>query len=275
MRFMRRWSGAALLAVMLLTAPALAEILGDPVTYVKEVVEGGDRYVFRNRCSVPVSIKLSLELTNVAVTGLHDLIEIPANGTVVGPTFRRANPAMGGWNYRWTYRYNFGAYTVSRPSEPFDLPWAVGESREVGQAFGGDRSHTGDDKYAVDFPMPEGTPIYASREGLVCYMRENLTEGGWKPELRDKDNHVMLAHADGTISRYLHLRHMGSVVELGQWVEKGELLGYSGNVGFSSGPHLHFDVVRPGRDLVTQTIPFEFLSNGEAVIPEEHMLLSH
>jgi murein DD-endopeptidase MepM/ murein hydrolase activator NlpD len=264
---------ALLLALGFHTA-ALAEILADPIRHSKEVRNGGEHVVFTNISAVPVSIKLALTLHNVKVSGPSDLIVVPALGSVEGPAFFPSDPANA-WSYNWTYRYNFGSYQVEEPTEPFRLPWAVGSSFAAGQAFGGDRSHTGDDRYAVDFPMPEGTPIHASRAGLVCYVRENFWEGGWDPALRAKDNHVLIAHADGTLSRYLHLRHEGAVVELGQWVEAGELIGFSGNVGFSSGPHLHFDVVRPGRDLVTQTVPFLLISNGVPETPSEGAILSH
>ena len=265
-------AGALLLA--LLSSTALAEILADPITYRKDNQGGYERIILTNNCAVPVTIKLSMTLDNVTVEGPSDLIELPAGGTVQGPTFYPSNSNKA-WKYNWTYRYNFGNYRVSEPSQPFQLPWAEGESHAAGQAFGGDRSHSGDDRYAVDFPMPEGTEIYAARAGLVCYVREHYYEGGWRPELRDRDNHVLIAHEDGTISRYLHLRQNGAEVQLGQWVEAGQFIGYSGNVGFSSGPHLHFDVVRPGRDLVTQTIPFQLISNGVPVTPSEEMILSH
>lgn len=262
-----------LVVVTLLGTAAFAEIMADPITYRKVSHDGYDTFTITNTCDVPVSIKLSLTLDNVTVEGPTDLLVIPANDSVEGPTFYPTDSGLT-WKYNWTYRYNFGSYRVQRPSEPFELPWAEGESFKAGQSFGGDRSHTGDDQYAVDFPMPEGTPIHASRAGLVCYVREHYYESGWDPALRDKDNHVLIAHEDGTISRYLHLRQNGAEVELGQWVEAGEFIGYSGNVGFSSGPHLHFDVVRPGPNLVTQTIPFQLISNGVPVTPDEDMMLT-
>ena len=267
------WCSVAALTLSFFGGPTMAEILTDPITYTKQVRNGYDHVVFNNSCDAPVSIKLALTLENVSVDGPTDLLVVPAHGSVDGPTFYPTDTQRA-WKYNWTYRYNFGSYRVSEPSEPFQLPWAVGESHQAGQAFGGDRSHQGDDQYAVDFPMPEGTPIYAARAGLVCYVRENYSEGGWRPELREKDNHVLIAHEDGTISRYLHLRQNGAEVELGQWVEAGELIGYSGNVGFSSGPHLHFDVVRPGPNLVTQTVPFLLLSEGVPVTPKENLMMT-
>lgn len=256
-----------------LISTSWAEILADPISFRKEKVAGQEQIVFSNSCAVPVTLKLQLSLDNTAVVGPSDLIELPARGKVRGPLFRPAGP--GAWKYSWTYRYNFGSCRVREASEPFTLPWAPGRTFFTGQAFNGSRSHRGEDRYAVDFPMPEGTPVHAARAGLVCYVRDEFSEGGWRPELRDRDNHVIIAHEDGTLSRYLHLRKGGAAVSLGDWVNTGELIGYSGNVGYSNEPHLHFDVVRPGTDLVTQTVPFQLLHDGEAITPIEDMPLSH
>lgn len=249
-------------------SPCRADMLSDPVTFRKEVGEGFERVYFTNTSSVPVSIKLDLELTNTKVTGLHDLLALPPKATVLGPTFRASNPSAA-WSFKFDYFYNFGDYRVNLPSEPFDLPWAEGSVFKTGQSFHGTLSHSGTEGYAVDFPMSVGTPVHAARRGLVVRIEEKFTEGGWRLDLKDKGNQVTIAHEDGTLSRYLHLKTDGALVELGQWVNSGDLIGLSGNIGYTSGPHLHFDVSRPGRDLVTQTIPFRLRVNGAAITPVE------
>ena len=248
--------------------PCRADLLSDPVTFRKEVGDGFERVHFTNTSSVPVSIKISLELTNVSVTGPQGLLALPPKKTVLGPTFRASNPRLA-WNFKFDYFYNFGDYRVSAPTEAFDLPWAQGSVFETGQSFHGTLSHKGEEGYAVDFPMAVGTPVHAARRGLVVRVAEKYTESGLRPDLRDKANLVMIAHEDGTLSRYLHLKTEGALVELGQWVESGDLIGLSGNIGYSNGPHLHFDVSRPGRELVTQTIPFKLRVNGSAITPVE------
>ena len=58
-------------------------------------------------------------------------------------------------------------------------------------------------------------------------------------------NYVWVRHSDGTLGCYLHLRPAGVVVSIGQSVERGQLLGYSGCTGQCNGPHLHFHVSTP------------------------------
>lgn len=264
-----------ILLLAFLSHGAWGEILSDPVSYTKEAGDGFEVLTFSNSSRVPVTVKFAWQLNNVKVRGPQQFLVLPAQGRVTGPRLERANPSSA-WSYRWTYSYNFGSYAVERPTTAFQIPWARGQAFAVGQAFGGSKSHEGDLRYAVDFPMPEGIPVHAARAGLVTHLEQRYSEGAWRKDLFDKSNYVIVAHTDGTLSRYLHLRNRGAVVHLGQWVDEGQLLGYSGNVGYSNGPHLHFEVCRPRRsDLKTASIPFRMFRNREAVVPVEGMLFSH
>ena len=140
------------------------------------------------------------------------------------------------------------------------LPYAVGKAYPIAQSYNGDSTHSGDGVYALDFAMPEGTPIRAAREGLVIAIQDANTEGGLTEAFRDKANYVTVRHGDKTIAVYAHLKHKGVAVKNGQFVNAGDLLGYSGNTGFSSGPHLHLETYRRidgGRRL---TIPMSFVT---------------
>lgn len=87
----------------------------------------------------------------------------------------------------------------------------------------------------VDLAGPEGTPIYATRAGVVTTAR-NSSSGG---------NYVTINHGDGFSSSYLHLRNY--VVKRGQAVSAGQLIGYMGSTGISTGSHLHFAIYYNGR----------------------------
>lgn len=91
------------------------------------------------------------------------------------------------------------------------------------------RMHNG-----VDLDAPLNTPIYASRSGVVYY------RGWWGTG----ENTIMINHQDGYISRYLHMERFA--VANGEWVAAGQLIGYCGSTGGSSGPHLHFEIQKNG-----------------------------
>lgn len=124
----------------------------------------------------------------------------------------------------------------------YRLPFSSGAMVPVSQGYHGETSHKGLSAYAVDFPVPIGTPVYAAREGIVIGSEGSNTLGGASPEYRRYANYVIVEHADGTMGNYFHLRQNGTAVVVGQKISKGDLIGYSGNTGYSSGPHLHFSV---------------------------------
>ena len=87
----------------------------------------------------------------------------------------------------------------------------------------------------VDLAGPEGTPIYATRSGVVTAAKSSNAGG----------NYVTINHGDGFSSSYLHLRNY--VVKRGQAVSAGQLIGYMGSTGISTGSHLHFAIYYNGR----------------------------
>lgn len=87
----------------------------------------------------------------------------------------------------------------------------------------------------VDFAANRGTPIYASRSGTVTTVRSlNYSYG----------NYVVINHGDGFSSLYAHMDYY--VVSQGEYVVQGQLIGYVGSTGNSSGPHLHFTIFYNG-----------------------------
>lgn len=90
---------------------------------------------------------------------------------------------------------------------------------------GASRFHQG-----VDLAGPEGTPIYATRSGTVTTASISSSAGVY----------VSINHGDGYASIYMHLTHY--VVSAGDKVSGGQLIGYMGSTGISTGPHLHFGI---------------------------------
>lgn len=131
--------------------------------------------------------------------------------------------------------------TEADTSYLYAVPFGGSRHRELSQGFDGPESHLGGMRYSLDFAMPEGTPVLASRPGIVLYIQDGFTEGGPDPDLLERANLVVIAHRDGSMASYGHLAP-GVAVSRGQHVGEGELLGRSGSTGFAGRPHLHFHV---------------------------------
>ena len=104
-------------------------------------------------------------------------------------------------------------------------------------------SHVGNDSWAWDFRMPEGTPVVAALDGVVRLARGDSDEGGCDPAMARKANYVVIESPGSVETQYLHFSAV-SVVP-GQHVRRGDLLGYSGKTGWACGAHLHFKVATP------------------------------
>jgi murein DD-endopeptidase MepM/ murein hydrolase activator NlpD len=132
-------------------------------------------------------------------------------------------------------------------SSPYVLPFAVGSQAAVSRTFGHYLpANGGVGLYAVDFPMPVGTPVHASRGGTVVAVEERFSD---EDRATYHENWVMIRHADDSVARYIHLTPHGALVEVGDRIAQGQLVGLSGNSGPSNGPHLHFDVQTCGPNL--------------------------
>jgi murein DD-endopeptidase MepM/ murein hydrolase activator NlpD len=148
---------------------------------------------------------------------------------------------------KYKFSYHFGDSLSSKHNDDYlyDFPFKRRHRYKLIQGWGGSFSHNNPKSYhAFDFKMKTGEPVHAARSGIVARIVDTFTENGG-PELRNYANTIIIRHEDNTFAHYVHLRPNGSTVEVGQKVEKGELIGFSGNTGFSTQPHLHF-VVRDG-----------------------------
>lgn len=147
------------------------------------------------------------------------------------------------------------------------LPYQEGEQYEVGQGYGGKFSHYMKGKqHALDFVMEEGTPICAARGGVVVEVKQNSNKGGKTIKYQEYGNYVTICHDDGTLANYFHLQKGGSKVKVGDKVKAGQVIGLSGNTGWSSGPHLHFQVYTFDEEMQMKSIPTKFKQeDGKAI----------
>lgn len=133
--------------------------------------------------------------------------------------------------------------------------WPVSTSYPITSGFYAYTNHNG-----VDFSCPIGTPVYAVASGTVTTAVDRGCLGshrsGGTPQCSKGSscaawhnngnngsfgNYVYITHNDGTVTRYCHLS-TGLPVHTGQTVKQGQLIGYSGAAGNTTGPHLHFEL---------------------------------
>jgi murein DD-endopeptidase MepM/ murein hydrolase activator NlpD len=90
----------------------------------------------------------------------------------------------------------------------------------------------------LDFSAPQGTPIYATADGVV--QTAGLSDGGY-------GNHVVINHGYGYETLYGHMVRVKA--RRGQRVKRGEVIGYVGSTGKSTGPHCHYEIHKNGQKL--------------------------
>jgi hypothetical protein len=115
--------------------------------------------------------------------------------------------------------------------------WIVPTPGTVSSNFGEHRSINGDpyDPHAGhDIANAEGTPIVAAASGNVAMAEAQYLHG----------NSIIIDHGVGVFSGYSHLSQM--LVVPGQWVNRGDVIGYIGTSGYSNGPHLHWEATIRG-----------------------------
>jgi murein DD-endopeptidase MepM/ murein hydrolase activator NlpD len=164
-----------------------------------------------------------------------------------------------------------------QPEGPYRAPFALARRFKVTQAYPSHETHVDvASAYAVDVAMPVGTQIYAARAGTVIEVASQYFEAGTDQKHATRANVVRILHADGTMAIYAHLNWDSIRVRPGQIVERGEYIADSGNTGFSTGPHLHFAVIRNG-GLRHESLPVQFArpSGGAAVAVTGEMLAAH
>jgi len=96
----------------------------------------------------------------------------------------------------------------------------------------------------VDFAAPTGTPVVAAADGTVSSVGPRSTYG----------RTVTLSHQGGTETLYAHLSSFAPGLAPGQRVRQGQMIGRVGSTGLSSGPHLHYEILRDGRQVNPATV---------------------
>ena len=214
-----------------------------------------------NPYSISVSVQGSYRNLQASRAN-NDVMSVKAGERKIYLRLEKVKGAVS-FAYRFSYAWILGSVNaIHNDAYIYRLPYEKGTSQRVSQGYNGVTTHNGDAKYAIDFAMDVGTKIYAARGGVVVKIKEDSNQGGYEKKFTAHGNFVTIEHDDATFSTYYHLKHYGVVVSIGKKIKKGDFLGYSGNTGYSSGPHLHFAVFKTKNVSKTQTIKIKLLSEN-------------
>jgi hypothetical protein len=209
---------------------------------------------------------------------------------------RRADLAIGKHKFQVDYVHHTGSRTLEcgwqavlapptshKPEDVhpsangnlYTLPWPVGQSFFVTQGANG-ISHKGMMLWAIDFGMPVSTHLLAAHDGTVTFVKNN-GGGCGGPEAVGLANYIVIQHpSDGHSTAYWHLSRVD--VTQGQKVRQGQLLGLSGETGWTyCGPHLHYQRQVNCGSYWCQSVPthFSFVAPADEPQPLDYDGLNH
>ncbi len=233
--------------------------------YREKINNGFEVYVDNNDI-VQYSLKLNLNLFNYHTNIKNPILKVLPAKTKKILLVKVKRKTNNNAKFSYKFKSQAGDYNAKHnENQIYLLPFEHGKKFYLSQGYNGLWSHQGE--FAIDFHMEEGEKIYSARGGIVFNIKEDSKIGG--PD-RNKfikhGNEVNVMHDDGTYAKYVHLRYNGVVVENGKRVQRGDLLGYSGNTGWSTEPHLHFAIYKVNSKLKPITIPTRFLNHDEKII---------
>ncbi|MEE4315401.1 M23 family metallopeptidase [Erythrobacter dokdonensis] len=166
----------------------------------------------------------------------------------------RTSPTIGTGAHT-AFSAPFAQPTVSVPSRmPLEgAQLTSGYGMRTHPVLGGRRKHSG-----IDLAAPTGTPVYATADGLV----------GRADWYSSYGLYISIDHGASMETRYAHLSRLA--VAAGDNVKKGDLIGYVGSTGRSTGPHLHYEVRIDG--LAVNPIPYMVESEAQLAFARDRVL---
>ncbi|CAM1347443.1 M23 family metallopeptidase [Tenacibaculum halocynthiae] len=227
--------------LLLLLSPTLIKA-GVNVKIFYEKTDTGYNIYADNHEYCPVSIKINFRVFNLKPShGINNIYVVGASKKrhlltklKILNKFELYMFSFKGWMY-------YGKYNKSYDMEyVYDLPFNKFSRFRIDQGYNGRFSHK--NIYALDFSMPIGTEIRAIRDGVVVKVEEKYSKRCMQEHCKKFSNFIIIYHSDGTFASYAHIKKNGAIVKSGDRISKGELIGYSGDVGYATGAHLHLSV---------------------------------
>ena len=241
------------------------------IELTSEQTDKGYQIFAKNLKHCPVSVKFDFDMKNLRSTeDANQTFVIPAKAEKHLVTELLVKDLYKPSEFDVKTKSNYGNHNLQSYDADFQyhLPFKTNETYVISQGYNGRFSHHGEN--ALDFELPNGTEIYAARGGVVVDIVQNFSRSCTQPQCEEYNNFITVYHDDGTFADYTHIKRNGAIVQEGDKVEIGQLLGYSGKVGFASGPHLHFMVyLQKLRDRESLQTKFLVGDGSKAVILEE------
>jgi murein DD-endopeptidase MepM/ murein hydrolase activator NlpD len=188
--------------------------------------------------------------------GLITLREL--QDTIISFKYKNFNPTN-----ETKYIVKYGDLNKKILKNKVAYPFPKGKKYKIIQGYNGKFSHNDIySQYAIDFELKIGDSIASVDSGYIVGIIEDYKDYGTSKKWleNDKSNYITIYHPhSGIYSQYVHLDHKGSLVKLGDFVEKGQIIGISGMTGFTTTPHLHFNTKIPTKEngLISTEIEFE------------------
>ncbi|MBP2832202.1 M23 family metallopeptidase [Aquimarina sp. U1-2] len=232
-----------------------------------EETENGFSVLADNDEYSPVSADITFRLENLKSSqGNNKIFVVPARTKKHKITNLDVVDRSKRVKFGFETSFNFGNHDLKTYDTNFDyyLPFEKGSTFWLSQGYNGATSHKNEN--ALDFKMPVGTKIYAARDGVVIDVEDSYSKRCTDPECAKHNNYILIYHNDGTFAEYAHLKKGGARVHRGDQIKIGQFIGYSGDVGWATGPHLHFIVfLQRIKDRVTLETKF-LTGNGSKSI---------
>lgn len=175
-------------------------------------------------------------------------------------------------NYNWVMGTNEARHDNTYL---YRLPFETRKTVRITQGFNETFSHFGQSRYAVDFDMKVGDKIYAMRDGIVVQTKSDSNLKGTSKDYEQHANFITVRHPDNTYCTYAHLQQNSVFVKVGDTIKRGDMIGLSGDTGYSNGPHLHVIVFAANDGKSREPIGIKFKTNeGIMTYPKRGMAVT-
>jgi murein DD-endopeptidase MepM/ murein hydrolase activator NlpD len=225
--------------------------------------------------TIPIQAVRSNDYSSIEVV-LKNILECPVrlmyNGETVATVGAKRDTLFQVPSYReipMNFKINLGDPNQKIFKRPISLPFPEGKVYKVLQGYNGEFSHQSlYSKYSLDFDIKKGEMVCSADDGYVVGLVNDYKHSGATPEWKDKSNYLTIYHPEtGLYTQYVHFKHQGALVKVGDQVKRGQPIAINGMTGFTTGEHLHFNVLVPDSygSLISTLVEFEGGIKGESL----------